>query len=81
MPFAATWMELETLIPSEVKSERERQIPHDIIYTQNLIYSTNEPMYGKDMENRLVFAKGEGEGVGWTVSLGFVDANYCIWSG
>ena len=25
MPFAATWMELETLILSEVKSERERQ--------------------------------------------------------
>ena len=28
MPFAATWMELETLILS--KSERERQIPYDI---------------------------------------------------
>ena len=27
MPFAATWMELETLILSEVKSERERQMP------------------------------------------------------
>ena len=26
-------------------------------------------------------AKGEGEGVGWTGSLGLVDANYCIWSG
>ena len=25
--------------------------------------------------------QGEGEGVGWTVSLGLVDANYCIWSG
>ena len=27
LPFAATWMELETLILSEVKSERERQMP------------------------------------------------------
>ena len=28
MPFAATWMEPETLLLS--KSERERQIPYDI---------------------------------------------------
>ena len=31
-----------------------------------------------NMENRLVVAKGEGEGVGWTGSLGFVDINYYI---
>ena len=30
-----------------------------------------------DLENRLVVAKGEG-GVGWTGSLGLVDANCCI---
>ena len=34
-----------------------------------------------DLENRLVFAKEEVEGVGWTGSLGLVDANYCIWNG
>jgi len=34
-----------------------------------------------DWENRLVVAKGEGEGVGWTGSLGLIDANYCLWSG
>ena len=34
-----------------------------------------------DMENRLVVAKGEREGVGWTGSLGLVDAKYCMWSG
>ena len=34
-----------------------------------------------DLDNRLLVAEGEGEGVGWTGSLGLVDANYCIWSG
>ena len=34
-----------------------------------------------DLENRLVVAKGEGEGGGWMGSLGIIDANYCIWSG
>ena len=33
------------------------------------------------LENRLVVAKGDGEGVGGTANLGLVGANYCIWSG
>ena len=33
------------------------------------------------MENRLVVAKKEWEGVGWTGSLGLVDANYYIENG
>ena len=33
-----------------------------------------------DLENRLVVAEGEGEGLGWTGNLGLVDVNYCIWS-
>ena len=33
-----------------------------------------------DMENRPVVAKREGEGIGWTRSLGLVDTSYCIWS-
>ena len=33
-----------------------------------------------DLENRLVVAKGEGEGVEWTGSLELMDANLCIWS-
>ena len=32
-----------------------------------------------DLENRLVVAQGEGEGVGWIGSLGSTDANY--WNG
>ena len=31
-----------------------------------------------DLENRLVVAKEDGEGVGWTRNLGLIDANYCI---
>ena len=36
-----------------------------------------------ELENRLVVAKGEeeGEGVGWTESLGLIDTNYCLWNG
>ena len=34
-----------------------------------------------DLENRLVVAKREGEGVVWTGSLGLIDANYCHWNG
>ena len=34
-----------------------------------------------DLENRLVVAKGEEEGVGWTGSLGLIDVNDCIWTG
>ena len=30
------------------------------------------------MENRLVVAKGEREGGGWTGNLRLVDANYCL---
>ena len=31
-----------------------------------------------DLENRLVVAKGEGEGVGWAGSLGLIDATLAI---
>lgn len=34
-----------------------------------------------DMEKRLVVAKGEEEGEGLMGSLGFMDADYCLWSG
>ena len=34
-----------------------------------------------DLENRLVVAKGEGEGVGWMGFLGLIDAGYCFWNG
>ena len=49
----------------------ESKIWHKRIYLQNRNKLT-------DIENRLVVAKGEGEGEGWTGSLGLVDANYYI---
>ena len=33
------------------KSERERQIPHDITYTWNLKYDTNEPVYETETDS------------------------------
>ena len=45
MPFAATWMDLEITILSEVKPHRERQILYDSIYMWNLKNDTNELIY------------------------------------
>ena len=51
MPCAATWMELEVLILSEV-SQKEKDKYHydnyDITLIWNLIYGTSEPIYRKD---------------------------------
>ena len=38
-------MDLENIILSKVKSERERQIPYDITYVWNLKHDTNELIY------------------------------------
>ena len=42
-----------------------------------MIFSTEKKIM--DLENRLVFVKGEG--VGWTGNLELIDANYCLWNG
>ena len=47
MPFAATWMELETLILSEI-SQKEKDKYHMISHIWNLIYGTNEPFHRKE---------------------------------
>ena len=49
MPFAATWMDLEIVILSEL---RERQIPYDITYMWNLKYGTNEPIYETETDSQ-----------------------------
>ena len=44
---AAAWMDLEIFILSEVKSEKERQIPHDIPYRWNLKQMTQMDLFPK----------------------------------
>ena len=34
-----------------------------------------------DVENTLVVAKGEGEGVGWIGNLGLIGATHCLCNG
>ena len=46
MPFAATWMELEILVLSEV-SQKEKDKYHMLSFTYE-IYGTNEPIYRKE---------------------------------
>ena len=43
-----------------------------------MILSTEKKII--DMENRLVVAKTEGEGMGGAGNLGVTDANYCLWN-
>ena len=38
-------------------------------------------LYSRKLENRLVVAKREREGLGGTGNLGLIDANYCLWKG
>ena len=33
LPFATTWMDLEGIVPSEISSDRERQILYGITYS------------------------------------------------
>ena len=58
MPFAATWMDLETVILGEV-SQKEKGQNHDITYTWNLKYDTNELICETESQaQRLVGPKG-----------------------
>ena len=46
------------------------------IYMAQMNLSTEKKIM--DLENRLVVAKGEGEGMGWTA---LIDGDYCLWNG
>ena len=47
MPFAATWIKLETLILSEI-SQKEKDKYHMISPISGIIYVTNEPLHRKE---------------------------------
>ena len=49
MLFAATWMDVEIIVLSEV---RQRQISHDITYMWNLKNSTNEFIYKTETDSQ-----------------------------
>ena len=46
-------MDLEIVIPSEVKSDRERQITYDITYNWNLKNRTNELIYKTEIGSQM----------------------------
>ena len=83
MPFAATWMELETLTPSVV-SQKEKAKYHMISHIWNLICGTNEPFHRKENHGhgeQTCGCQEGGGGSGWTGNLGIIDANYCLRNG
>ena len=60
MPFAATWMDLESVILGEVKSDREQETLYDIPYVWDLRRNdTNELTKQRltDSENELTVAR------------------------
>ena len=72
MPFAPTYTKWN-------KSERERQIPNDIIYMWKLKYDTNELIYETktdSLTHRIDLWLEAGAWGGWTGSLRFTNANY-----
>ena len=51
MPFATTWMDLETVILSEI-SQIQRQISYDITYCRIFKNVTNEFIYKSEVESQ-----------------------------
>ena len=41
LPFAATWMHLEGIIPSQIGQPEKEKIPYDLTYMWNLKNTTN----------------------------------------
>ena len=70
MPLAATWM--DPAIIGRGKSVRERQIPYDTTYMQNLNYDTNEPINKTDswtQRSDLWLPRGREGKIEWEVEV------------
>ena len=81
MPFAATWMELETLILSEV-SQKDKY--HMTSHIWILIYGTNETLHRKENHGfgeQTCGCQRGGGGMGWMRSLELREAKYYLWNG
>ena len=73
MPFAATWMELETLILSEV-SHKEKGKYRMISHIWNVIHGTNEPFHRKEThglgeQTCACQGGGSGSGMDWESAI------------
>ena len=64
MLFAATWMELEILMLSEI-IQNEKDKYHMISHIWNLIYSTNEPIFRKETNSWTVLLLPRSRGREW----------------
>ena len=49
--FAETWMQLESLILSEINQKDKRQMPHELTCRWNLTYGKNEPIYKTEIDS------------------------------
>ena len=74
MPFAATWMKLEILVLGEV-GQKEGDRYHMV----SLFYGVRVTAW-KVLSARQRQVSAKEEGVGWTGSSWFLDANCCVWS-
>ena len=66
LPFAATWVDLENIIPSEVRQRKTNIIM--ISHMWNLKNNTNESIYktdaDSDIESKFMATKGKKKGAG-----------------
>ena len=70
MPFAATWMQPEIIIPSELSQKKKDKYQYDITLMWNLKYGTNQSIYETERDSQrkqICGCQGSGRvGEGWT---------------
>ena len=64
------------------KSEREKQIPYDITYMQNVKCGTNEPTYRTetDIREQTCGCQGEGSAMDWEFGVGRCKLLHLEWT-